>query len=119
VQLVQNPDVESKRPREVDYPVWCDTGGDPQAARSRVYASSHALSLSAELHRRGIIDDHGSRDVETGRKVRTIVQQVARLASAEPDEAEKSALVDTYLTLRDKPLPQVKQIIDDVQRKHG
>lgn len=95
--------------------VYEQAGGSPAASRATVYARMRALPLLGELHRRGLIADLGGRDVQTGRKVASIVLEVARLGPREPSEAELDELVSIYLHVRNDPLAKVRQVLRQVR----
>lgn len=96
-------------------------GGNPDTPRSTVYAGLRDQVLLGYLQWLGLIVD--GRDVETGRKVRTVVREVAQLAPpgswgdwtrpmsyAPGDGPMAQYLVDTYLQVRALPLAQVRHV---------
>jgi hypothetical protein len=87
-------------------------GGNPNAARATVYAWHQSLNLVALLDRRGLVRD--GRDTATGRKVASIIREIARLVPADldvhRDSPQTDELVAVYRRLRTLPLVEVRRI---------
>ena len=81
--------------------------GTPTTSRSQVYQQQRSIHVQVLLHQRKLVDlDRDCRDVETGRKVKSLLYELGRL-----DWADDDVIVGSYLNLRDLPLSQVKEIV--------
>lgn len=93
-------------------------GGDPLAARSTVYAWHQSLSLLAELEFRGLVRDY--RDRDTGRKIRSAVREMSRLAPPgyreDWSQAARDDLAAIYLEMRDMPLAAIRTVCREVRK---
>jgi hypothetical protein len=77
------------------------------AGRSTAYYLNRTYRAGKVLHDAGLVDmDRGFRDRETGRKVKTLVGELARLNFVDDD-----ALINSYRNLRDAPLDEVKAVV--------
>lgn len=85
---------------------------------SPVYAWHQSLTLLALLGHRGLVRD--GRDTTTGRKVATIIRELARLLPSDSDyDAEQAeALIAAYKRLRTLPLTEVHRICRDADDAH-
>lgn len=90
--------------------LYQQSGGNPNAARATVYAWHQSLSLAALLEQRGLVRD--GRDTATGRKVASIIRELARLlpADSDYDTEQGAALIAAYRRLRTLPLDEVRRI---------
>jgi hypothetical protein len=87
---------------------------------SPVYAWHQSLTLLALLGHRGLVRD--GRDTTTGRKVATIIRDLARVAPADRlddyDTELTEALIAAYKRLRTLPLTEVHRICRDADDAH-
>ncbi len=94
-------------------------GGNPNAARSTVYAWHESLDVCAVLTRRGIVGEDG-RDTRTRRKVLTICREMSRFAPPGGPSTwtteQADEIVKIYELLRDKPLGEITRICREAAR---
>lgn len=83
------------------------------AARSTAYAHLASARVFATLSERGIVGPD-LRDVETGRKVRTLVDELGRLARVFPN-VEPDVIEDWYRQVRDLELSKVRTVVRTVK----
>jgi hypothetical protein len=103
---VRNPDYGYEMTRSL----YVESGGQRDTSRTQIYAWSHALTLAAHLTQTGAMTDNW-RDAGNGRKVRSIVYEIARLAPARPSATERAQLAELYSHLRTWPISDVRAFV--------
>jgi hypothetical protein len=92
--------------------LYRDSGGSPHAARSTVYAHFQSLDMLALLDMNGLYRD--GRDSETGRKIASIVREIARLTPpgtlSDWTDDQRAEMIAIYKKLRGDSLAEVRRV---------
>lgn len=87
-------------------------------SRSNAYELRRYFNVAMTLHEDGIYNFDTERDVETGRKTKTILREIARLPwddDIHDGHPQRDELRDIYRDLRSEPIDVVKDVVARVR----